>query len=806
MIARRLLHATMGLTGLWSASVAGAIELRLHVAEGARVARTPAVIVSGIPFARGEVRDVASLALSTAGKALPAHFTKTVAWDDGSVRWALLDTQVAVPATGNVELVLSDSGRNPAPVAPVRVDDGGDAVTLTTGTMIVKIGKKKPGLFASLQVDGKELLTPAGKGLVIVKEDGGEALTGAPAEVAIERAGPLRAVVRVRGVFPGLHNGLLSYTARISVFAGQKAVQVHLWLENNGAVGNARDPGRKIEWFTFDGMAVDLGLGLGQDVNIRCEDAEAKGRLKVLQVCRREEVKYGEKKPYFPFENLEYTVASQGQELKKGAHTDGVVALRGDAGALNVAVRDFWQNYEKAIEVDGERLRIWLWPCEGQWPRPESRMDDKTLGPYKTISRDKLNVLQGSVHKGHEFILDFSGKAAAETSAELTSPLFVLASAERYARTGALPTLFGPAGAKTGNRECDFKLASWDRMSRSVADPECPTSIAAARLNYEFIEKTEFTRWHGWMDFGDLSVLGGQSSLRYDWPLLMLLEYLRNGEAGSLQMATQMARHRIDIDQCWSDRDPSPGCMLQRGGQDVKFHFNLRHSPSVSSTWDAGLALWHLLTGEPKAREACLRNAAGLEAAWDEIARNKPYGGPQGDMEDNGWSIESFCAAYDLTGDKKWLDAAMKLFNTNVTAKWQRSGPHLHGTVGIVGQGYSMEDKKYLYAIVPLCNLHRRSRDENVWKLLIEGCEKPFPDSYFDAPMFVAGLFAYVGSETSNPAYLKTAAKLFSQGFPESRCPPVVMAGDLIWPEKSAMLIRAGYPLAYAFGNARTGP
>lgn len=813
MIARQVTSATLCLAFLSTGSAARALEVRLQVAEGAHAARRPAVVTSGVPFACGELKDVSMLALSagggstslTAGKAVPAQFAKTVSWSDGSVRWVLMDAQVETPAGGKVDLVLSDAGRNPAPDAPVRVEDGAEAVKVSTGALILTLGKKKPGLFESLKVDGKDLLTSAGKGLVIVKEDGGEAVAGPPSEVTVEHAGPLRAVVCLRGKFPGLHNDLLGYTARVSAFAGQKFVKVHLWMENNGAVGNARDASRKIEWFTFDGMAVDLGLGLGGEITARCEGVEAKGTLKVLQFCRQEVVKYGEQKPYFPFENLEYTVTSQGQEFKKGARTDGVVELKGAAGQLTAAVRDFWQNYEKAIEVDGGRLRLWLWPVEGQWPRPESRMNDKTLGPYQNIARDKLNVLQGSVHKGHEFILDFSGRPAAETSAELSAPLFALASAERYAETDALPTLFGPPDVKTGNKECDFKLASWQRMSRSAADPKIPTSIAAARLKYEFVGKTEFTRWHGWMDFGDLSVLGGQVSLRYDWPLLMLLEYLRSGDADSLQMATELVRHRIDIDQCWSDRDPAPGCRLQRSGQDMKLHFNTRHNPSVGGNWVAGMALWHLLTGEPKAREACLRNVEGLAAAWEDIAKTRPYGGPQGDMAANGWGIESFCAAYDLTGDKRWLDEAMKLFNANVTAKWQKVGPHLHGSVGIVGQDYSQEDKAYCYAIVPLCDLHRRSRDENVLKLLVAGCEKPFPDTYFDAPMFVAGLFAYVGAETQNPEYLKKAAKLFFQGFPESKCPPVVLSGDNTWPEKSAMMLRAGYPVAYAFGKKKGG-
>ncbi len=797
----------LGLTSLLACQTSRALEVKLQVADAAGAARKPAVVTSGVPFAKGEVKDVSRLALSAGGKPVPAQFAKTVAWGDGSIRWVLMDTQVEVPAGGQTELVLSDSGGNPAPAAPVGVEDGAEAVKVSTGGLVVVLGKKKPGLFESLKIDGRELLTSSGKGLVIVKVDGGEAVAGAPSEVKVEHAGPMRAVVCLRGKFPGLHKDLLGYTARVSVFAGQKFVKVHLWLENDGAVGfPARDESRKIEWFAFDGMAVDLGLGLGREVAASCEGAEGQGNLKVFQTCRVETLKYGEYRHRTPFTNLEFSVTSKGQELKRGARTDGVVALKGEAGTLTAAVRDFWQNYEKAIELDGDRLRLWLWPVEGQWPRPEYRAD-KEAGAYKDIFLDKMNVLQGSVHKGHEFILDFSGRPAAETSAELSAPLFALASAERYAGTDALPTLFGPPGVKTGDKECDFKLACWGRMSRSMADPDIPTSIAAVRLNYEYAGKGQgFTRWHGWMDFGDISTLGGQTSGAGNWAWLALLEYLRNGDANSLRLATDMIRHRIDVDQCWSDRDPEPGCRMGRGGQDVKFHVSTRRSPDVGGGHGvAGMALWHLLTGEPKAREACLRTAEGLVVAWEEVAKNKPYGGPQGDMAANCWGIEAFCAVHDLTGEQRWLDEAMKLFNTNVTDRWKKVGPHLYGHVGIVGQGYAQEDKEYLYAIVPLCNLHRRTRDANVLKLLVEGCEKPFEQMHFDAPVFIAGLFAYTGAETGKGEYLKQAAKYFAQGFPESKCPPVALPGNVTWPEKSAMLIRAGYPVNHAFWRQKAG-
>ena len=54
-----------------------AVEVKLTVAESAGVARAAEPVTSGVPFAKGAVKDVANLALAdAAGKPLPAQFTR----------------------------------------------------------------------------------------------------------------------------------------------------------------------------------------------------------------------------------------------------------------------------------------------------------------------------------------------------------------------------------------------------------------------------------------------------------------------------------------------------------------------------------------------------------------------------------------------------------------------------------------------------------------------------------------------------------------------------------------------------------
>jgi hypothetical protein len=823
-------------------SRATALEVRLTVADDGQVARQAAPVTTGVPFGRGEVKDLSRLSLSAGGKALPAQFSLLAPWDDGSVRWALLDCQTDVPAGGRAELLLRDDGGNIPPTTPVRVSEGAGGVTLTSGGLEVVIDRQRPGLLR-VRLDGQEKIGATGRGIVLhtagdpaevekkvgnrmIKTieygPGREVVAGAPERVVVEQAGPLRGVVAVHGSFPGVHDGLLGYTARITVAAGQRYVKVHLWIENNGAMGyyyrDDRHPiprTAKMEWLLFDGLAVELGLGLGA-ATAACEGvASAAVPFRVSQTCHwtkdKRKLEYNNYR-VFTLQDFDFVVTAGGEELKRGERTDGVVTIKGPGGTLTAALRGFWENYDKTIEHDGGKLRLWLWPTDGQWPRERQTqwagLFDKEL---ESAPKPGLYYLPGAVHKGHEFILDLSGRPAAASAADLSRTLFALAPPEYYAASGAVPALFAPPGVRVGDSDGDKKVAAWERMYASLVDPASSNGLFAARTQSSWTTVTYFgdsTYWYGWMDFGDLPCPGrGPTSLQQDWLSIVLLGAMRTGDIDYLRFGAEMARHKIDIDQLWSDRDMPDVIGLQRGSLNFPaFHcFRLSAPPSVRENQLAGMVLYHLLTGEPKALEACRRNAAGLKSAWERIVSRKPYAGPQNDMAANGATLQGYCAMHALTGEKAWLDEALTLFRTNVVAKWKVLGPHLHDRRQIRGQSYAKDDVRYCYAIESLCLLHRATGDGEVLKLIQEGCEEPFPENFFDAPLFLAGLHAYGALAAGKPDYADDAVEHWIEASPESECPPVFLPESSTWTREKAMHLRAGHLLQYAFWKRAAG-
>lgn len=747
-----------------------AVQVKLEVEDPAKVARKGDVVTTGVPFEKGAVKDVAKLGVTAAGKKLPAQFIAICPWEDGSVRWALMDTQVDVPAGGKTELVVSDAGAGPAPAHAVKVDNGADGVKVSTGPMEFVVSKKKGTIFDSIKVGGKELVTGEGKGMVVIRADKVEVNAEAPSKVEIEQAGPMKAIVCLRGNYM-LNSGLLCYTVRITAYAGQSFLKTQIWLENNGAYGYV---GAK-QWLNFDGMYVDLGLGLGNSITAACEGVSAADKFKVEQTCPGQAT----------FKDFKYTITGGDKELKTGDRTDGDVALSGSNGKLTVAIRYFWQNYEKTIELADKHLKLWLWPDNGQWPRSVKR--GFSGGEMGQFVKADLYALPGGVHKSYQVMLDFSGRDPKAALATLSAPLMAKASPEYYAQTEAAPGMFAPGEYMTGTADYDGRLKAWNKMIRNGVDPAGNGSLIKARNGGA--EGRGF--WYGWMDFGDLYWAEGASSLHYDWTWIMLMNYLRLGDRGFLDMGTEMAWHRIDVDELWSDKEDQAFRGLTRyekGYTDI--HGGVKdgyYKPITSHHWASGVALYYMLTGDEAAKECTLRSAMGVRQR--QVSRFKASPNAGGQPRESGWSILVLCAAYDVTGDKQYLDDALLLFTNNLKAMWKEKGTFFGGKA-------ESPDIQYLYCLQPLCELHHHTGNEEILALLKEGAAANPNTGNLIEINHLSNLYGYVGLMEKNQDYIKKGEAVFAKAVQGDN--PACYGGGGAWTKETGKRVRYGQILHYA--------
>lgn len=753
------------------ANFAFAVEVKLTVENTSQVDREGDVVTTGVPFAKGAIKDVSKLAIKVDDKAIPAQFVNIVPWDDGSVRWALLDTQVDVPAGKSIELLLKNKGKKPKPKNPVKVEENDNGLQVSTGPLEFVVNKTKFNIFESLKIDGKELITQKGKGLVIYKANGEEVLAGPPGAITIEHQGPMRTTICIKGKFPNVHNNLLSYTVRVTAYAGKKFVKMQIWFENDGGM-TVRSPG-DAKWFGFDGFSAEFGLNLGDNIQSECEDAKVSGNFKVEQ-----------RNPSHNWKGFAYEITQGDKKIKIGARTDGNVKISGDNGTLTTGIRHFWENYEKTIELENNTLKLWLWPRDGEWPRSKVSRGHDDKKEFRQYRKPGLYFLSGGVHKGHEIILDFSDRKIANISATLRKPLMALASPEYIASTEATPGWMAPANFIEGSDNYVKATNVWNKLAdNAIAPIGTKGSLYTARQGGA--DHRGF--WHGWMDFGDNLWDGGYSSLHYDWTWIMLQNYLRTGKQEFLDIGTTMAKHRIDIDQIWTNKDSQYYSNLTRYEMCfTSIHGGLKegyYGPITSHTWLSGVVLYYMLTGDMKAKECAINCGKGLSRRQVSRYRNKARAG--GQTRESGWAILGFCSLYDMTSDKKYLDEAMVLFNNHIMKQWQARGPYLESNL------------QYYYSTQGLCELHDRTNDPNILKLLKEGCDGQFPKkSYAEWRVFLSNIHAYVGYKTKDEKYIKSAEDLFSI-YTNSKSYLKCYAETGAWDKESGKLLRNGHILQF---------
>jgi len=827
-MSRMRLLASIGLLAALLTSTAAAVEVALTVAETAGVARASEPVTTGVPFAKGALKSIAALSLrDEAGMALPAQFRVLSKWPDGSARVVLVDVQVTVPAGGVVKLTLSDGGGaavinrrimlqggggqvqiqgrvqvgvgvqggNGQMQVKVIVDgqeidvsgqpaggtmpfeEGPDAITLTPGPLEISVSKEKFNLFRSVKLNGKELLGGPAR-IVLTTADGKQVTCGdvPPSEVKIEEIGPLRAVILACGRLADQHNKLLGYTCRITAYAGKPYVKVSFWLEDDGRYGWVGKP----EWFNFDGLSIELPV---KATRVGCEGANWVAANFML--TQDNESGKGDPKAFH------YRASGNLAEVhshpdKEGERASGQISLNSATASVNVAVKDFWQNYPKGLRVKDGTLWIDLWPTWGQWPRacPGSKCNE--MQEYR---KPDLYAFPGGMHKRHEMIFEFAapGKPAdmKSTAATLDQPLMLLASSQYYADTEALAP-FAPGDFRPPDAPAARQVDRWNTWARNVADPTNPRGVEGCRAT------CNFGPFYGIMDFGDFFWAEGVTSLHYDWPWIMLLDYVRLQDRKFFDYAAEMVKHRIDVDQVWSDREEyyfRGLCRFEMGFVDIHGGNNDGHyKPIATHNWDRGPLWWYWLTGDPSAYECVVRNCeVGIKLRQVDNHADDAEGRKLGDQtRGSGWAIGCLCDAYDMTADPKYLDWARTLWKMHLRALWKSKGPNYGMTGPNVLQFY--------YPTNALVLLHQRTGDPELLEYMRDLCRycddpahwKNYPD---DMAIHMTNFYGYLAWVDKDAKMLVRARELFAKGLP---------AGDarlVLWTGNGAYTKEAGKPL-----------
>ncbi len=712
----------LGHSALLSASAG--VAVRLNVREPVGVARENEWTTFGVPFAQGTLRDANALAALVGNRRMPAAQFKTQnRWPDGSVKWALCTLPLSVPAKGEVEMALTEQTAGKAPAA-LSVKESDDAILVNTGPLQVRIDKKEFRLLSEVIVGGRPLLRQGDDSGVVLELSDGKTLNMAahpPESFEIAESGPSRALILVRGRFPGAFaldgDEMIRWACQLYFHAGSDQVRIHYTIGNDGAYTSQR--GRR-ENFQFNSLRLHFDTLLG--AGLQAVTAEANGSVTegAPFAIRQKGARQG-RGPIFEALSGDKTLVSS------EARSDGALGVAGTGGALSVALRDHWQNYPKETVMAHNRLTLALWPEWAGFPE----------------GRDVYHLIGGK-QKTHEIILRFGGgdlAAATALAAQLNRPLLPLASPEYYADSGAI-TLLSPVGVETGNKELDEMIRRYDELQHSKPAGLTQAAESGRRGNY-----------YNWMNWGDLFWAWGSSSLHYDWTLIMLVQTLRSGQREAFDWGSAMARHQYDVDMHRSPRCRVASRYLsgyekeERGGSGWHVCTNPgRMRPTPTHTWIKGQTLHALLTGDPESWTCARFGAKGV--------RSRVFGAHRMDTTPRrvqarkcGWSIEALVAVYELTNDKEYLDDARKIFENGLWHMFTEDGNSVLKWGGV----------QTVYCVHGLIDYHKHTGDERAMTILRAMVDQTAEWSESFEYFMFGDAAAYVYYRTGEEAYLLRA-------------------------------------------------
>lgn len=535
-------------------------------------------VAFGVPFAKGEWKDVSRLTVVGNNVELPTDAWVNARWEDGSVKWAGLST--VVPSnTDHLNVRFTNAKHH---VSPLQIHDLPTQYLISTGKIDAFVSKQGKCLMDSLLLDGKKI---GGSCQLVASLKDGSSFTSAIHNVEIERQGKMSAVVKISGVHQNDQKQWLPFTVRL-YFYGQS------------------DQVKMVHSFVYDGeQTKDFIASLG--VRFLVPMREQAYNRHVAFACDgqgvwSEPVQPLDGRTWLRLDNQNWQAkqmdgeripepdafGTQGQSLlnhwakwdgyrlsqltdnsfsirKKatsespwigtftGTRANGSVFVGDISGGMTVMMKDFWQTYPSSIEVAHARgneaaLTMWMWS-------PES--EAMNLCHYDTIAHDLLasyedvqeglstpygiantHVLWLTLHDNYPGKKDFSEMARyLEDDAQLQcTPDYLYA--KRAFGIWSLPDTSLEASAKVEQRLNQY---------------------------LDFYEKAiEENKWYGFWNYGDMmhAYDAERHSWRYDvggyaWdntelatPEWLWYSFLRTGRKDVWRMAEAMTRHNSEVD------------------------------------------------------------------------------------------------------------------------------------------------------------------------------------------------------------------------------------------------------------------
>ena len=482
-------------------------------------------------------------------------------------------------------------------------------------------------------------------------------------EARVLEHGPLRSVIRLKGFLGSSNAPALEFTAWYHFYASSGRVKLAFTLENNNPGGRTGDGNARnadiggVNCVFFDEMALRLPLALARSGQVCVAGGTLRGpgivplgtTAEIYQDSsggahwnRYQDARFHPRpSSYVTFKG--YRLYLGDREAEAGERALGWLDVSDQEKGLTVGIRDFWQNYPKALSAgkDGA-VEIGLFP-----------------GRYAADF-----PLRSGEHKTHEILFFFHDGSTSTNDCEaivraFSNPLRLEPSPQWFAKTRALGDLHPFDQENYRAYEIRTLSAIGEGLDGISQGPS-------------FLSRREENEFYGWMDYGDVPIdfeaPSGQWGMKYDLDFRMAQQYARTLRPKWWALFVAADRHTADIDI--HHQPHYPGLHFVKGGVWAHSthsepghknpHRNYNHFTKDLCFGARGTAALYYLTGDWKAHDACLEIAGNALAEY--MSPQKDPGPPERNnrmgWRGDGCTLTRLLEGYLLSGDEKYLQRA----------------------------------------------------------------------------------------------------------------------------------------------------
>jgi len=619
------------------ASLSDALVL-LNIEEPANTQRDNEVVRTGVPFPKGLVQasDAIKLTASGSNTALPMQTRPLSLWDDGSVRWLLVDTQVSLNAEENKSLELKYAATEVVNTNPLSIDQDDNFIHIDTGPLQFTVPKNNGSIIHSaslieganthtliapptdnsdrgpwISVAGQThfggLLTsnsvPAANDPIkkyedyIASNDGDDFnLHGLwDLSVSIEEQGDLHAVIRISGTHLD-ENGIAysSFITRVHAYRGQSQLKIDHTLVFTGT-GNDKitDYGFRLPYAGTSTLIEGIAANTGEVTHLSYDKHNIPGSSNVT------------------------------------GQAQGYIARQNNETNVSVVLKDMAENFPKGLAATANSIDIQLYPSAAPDLNLErySSSIDSNNGETSSIS---INRSAQGLAKTDTFIINFSAgnidKTATENLAKKVNagPLLALANGDWYSNAKVMGVGNFSFNSDKNTSERHFRI---DRKLKVIED------------FMRFNQRKQYN-WFGMLNYGDIRgyFKGGcapghsadctwSEKGRYGWsgnsgePSNQLwVQFLRAPSRDLFTDASALAQHSQDLQMIHYGDATKHSDQTMSGGRNREFSVGSMHRHGVDA-WSgygqqpeyshvAGIETYYYLTGNGRAKETLFEAAA----------------------------------------------------------------------------------------------------------------------------------------------------------------------------------------------------